>query len=176
MMAWSCCSISRRLFLTLNPPTTQLFNRFVKEAARWLVKVAIREVVASPAVGTFLNALDAAEWAYRGYPYIQSYLDPPKTLGDLQDAVSDPKRGYDIHHIVEQTAAARAGFSNDLINGRDNLVRIPTLKHWEITGWYLTKNETFGGLSPREYLRDKDWAERTNIGHFALIKFGVLKP
>lgn len=120
--------------------------------------------------------LEAAEWLHRSYPYIQSYLDAPRTLGELRDAVSDQKRGYDIHHIVEKTPAALAGFSNDLINSRDNLVRIPTLKHWEITGWYMAKNENFGGLSPREYLRDKDWAERRRVGLFALIDKGVLEP
>lgn len=158
------------------PLTAQFFNSFVKQAARWLAKAVVREAVAGPVVGTFLNALEAAEWAARGYPFIQSYLDPPKALFELQGAVSSPKRGYDIHHIVERTAAARAGFPDALINDRGNLVRIPTLKHWEITGWYMTKNENFGGLSPRDYLRDKDWAERTRVGHFALVKHGVLRP
>jgi hypothetical protein len=34
---------------------------------------------------------------------VQSYLDPPRTLEELARAVSDPKPGYDIHHIVEKT-------------------------------------------------------------------------
>jgi hypothetical protein len=135
----------------------------------------VRETVGGP-VGTFLNVLEAAEWIHRSYPYIQSYLDRPRTLGELQDAVLDPKKGYDIHHIVEKTPAAQAGFSDDLINGQGSLVRIPTLKHWEITGWYMTKNENFGGLSPRDYLRDKDWTERRRVGLLALIDKGVLKP
>lgn len=120
--------------------------------------------------------LEAAEWIHRSYPYIQSYLDAPRTLGELQDAALNPKRGYDIHHIVEKTPAAQADFSNDLINGRDNLVRIPTLKHWEITGWYMTKNDDFGGVSPREYLGDKSWDERVRVGREALVIHGVLKP
>ena len=35
----------------------------------------------------------------------------------------------------------------------ENLVRIPTFKHWEITGWYMKKNFDYDGLSPRDYLR-----------------------
>jgi hypothetical protein len=38
------------------------------------------------------------------------------------------------------------------------LVRIPTLKHWQITGWYMTPSEDYGGLSPRSYLRGKKLA------------------
>lgn len=40
----------------------------------------------------------------------------------------------------------------------------------------MTPNERYGGLSPREYLSDKDWDERAKVGREALILFGVLKP
>jgi hypothetical protein len=63
-----------------------------------------------------------------------------------------------------------------LIDGPENLVRVPTQKHWQITGWYLTRNKLFGGLSPRAYLRGKSWEERQRVGRMALIEFGVLKP
>jgi hypothetical protein len=59
---------------------------------------------------------------------------------------------------------------------QENLVRIPTLKHWQITGWYMFKNDAYGGVSPRTYLRGKDWAERTRVGRDALVRNGVLKP
>ena len=55
-------------------------------------------------------------------------------------------------------------------------MRIPTLKHYEISGWYGTPNEEFGGLTPRDYLRDKDADERRRVGIEALIQAGVLKP
>ena len=107
---------------------------------------------------------------------IEVYRDEPKTLEELQRAVSRPKRGYDIHHIVEQTSAEQDGFPRSVIDAPNNLVRIPRLKHWEITGWYMTKNKAYGGLSPRAYLRGKGWDDRTSVGLDALAKFGVLKP
>jgi hypothetical protein len=158
------------------PLTAQLRNRIIKQAAIWLAKAAARETVAGPVVGTFLNVLDAALWIRDGLPYVQAYLDEPKSLEELQQAVTTPARGYDKHHIVEQTPAEKYGFSRSLIDSPDNLVRIPTLKHWEITGWYMTKNKDYGGLTPREYLQDKDWDERTRVGRNALIDHGVLKP
>jgi len=94
----------------------------------------------------------------------------------LQRAVSNPKKGYERHHIVEQGPAEDDDLPRSLIDGRDNLVRIPTLKHREITGWFKTPNEKYGGISPREYLRGRDWAERTKVGREALIKFGVMRP
>lgn len=90
--------------------------------------------------------------------------------------MSTPSRGYDIHHIVEQTPAEQDGFPRSLIDSRENLVRIPTLKHWQITSWFATKNEEFGGVSPRDYLREKDWNTRMSEGRKALIRYGVLKP
>jgi hypothetical protein len=61
-----------------------------------------------------------------------------------------------------------------MIDGPDNLVRISTLKHWEINRWYETSNEEFGGFTPRVYLKGKAWSARTRVGYKALIDNGVL--
>jgi hypothetical protein len=153
-----------------------LRNRIVKEVAKWLVKAALREAALGPVAGTAVNVLDAASWLYEYYPYIRSYLDTPKSLDELQQAVSDPQKGYDIHHIVEQTLAAQDGFPRWQIDAPDNLVSIPTLKHREISAWYGTKNPQYDDLSPRDYLRGKSWEERDRVGLEALIDHGVLKP
>ncbi|MGH6838400.1 MAG: hypothetical protein ACREDT_06305 [Methylocella sp.] len=71
---------------------------------------------------------------------------------------------------------ARNELPDELIDGPDNLVRIPTLKHRDIFGWYSRPNDQFQGLSPRDYLRGKDWEARRKVGIDALIDFGVLKP
>ncbi len=127
-------------------------------------------------MGTFINVLEGVYWAYKAAPYVQAYLDPPKSLHQLQRAASNPAKGYDIHHIVEQTPAEKDSYPRSMIDAPDNLVRIPTLKHWQITGWYMTSTERFGGLTPRQYLRGKSWQERQTIGKDALARFGVLKP
>jgi hypothetical protein len=112
---------------------------------------------------------------------IEAYRDPPKTLEELQQAVTDKTTpGYQDHHIVGQAARSEKerNFPESWIDTPENVVRIPTYKHWEINRWYETRNygEKFGGLSPREYLRGKDWAERYNMGLEVLIDHGVLKP
>jgi hypothetical protein len=140
-----------------------------------MAEAALDEFVGGP-VGPYLMLLDAASWVYEGAQYIQAYADPPKSLEELQQSVSTLATGYDIHHIVEQTPAQQDGFPRSSIDAPDNLVRIPTLKHWQITGWYTTKNKNYGGVSPRAYLRGKDWAGRVKVGRDALIEYGVLRP
>lgn len=54
-----------------------------------------------------------------------------------------------------ETQALNASIRS-LGNGRPNLMLVPTLRHWDVTGWYMTRNSEFGGLTPRQFLRDKD--------------------
>jgi hypothetical protein len=145
------------------PPTASERNSVARDLARWFVN-------------NHRHVIEGTAWLAELEPSIDAYRDPPKTLEDLWRAVSHPKPGYDIHHIVESGAAAQDGFPRSMINSRENLVRIPRFKHWEITAWYMTKNRAFGELPPREYLRGKDWNERGRIGLDALIQHGVLAP
>ena len=147
-----------------------IIKELAKEAAIFVVGGA-----GEGSVGILLSALNVASWVHDYGPFIQSYVDPPKTLGELQDAVSTPSRGYDIHHIVEQTPAEQNGFPRSLI---DLLIIscIPTLKHWLVTSWFATKSDEYGGLSPRSFLRGKDWNTRMSVGRQALVRYGILKP
>ena len=114
-------------------------------------------------------------WLYHAIPTIRSYLDAPKTLEELQEDLTS-MAGYDRHHIVERSAAEEAGYPARRINNPDNIVRIPRMKHWEINAWYQTSKRELGDISPREYLKGKDWDERRRIGLEALRRFGVLAP
>jgi hypothetical protein len=127
-------------------------------------------------IGDVLNWLEVASWVHDTIPLIQSYIEPPKTLEELHRAVSTPVLGTQIHHIVEQGPAEKEKFPRSQIDAPDNLVRIPTLNHYEITRWFTKPNKDFGGMPPREYLRGRDWTERRKVGLDALVKFRVLKP
>lgn len=148
------------------PATPERRTAVIKEVARWLSRWG----------GPLAKIAGAAYWLYQYDAQIAASLDPPKTLEELQRAVATPKAGYEIHHIVEQTPAEQDGYRRSLIDGPENLVRIPTLKHREISAWYQTKNDQFDELSPRDYLRGKTWEERTRVGLGTLIDHGVLKP
>jgi hypothetical protein len=151
-----------------------------RPAKSWQRTAVLRSVLKwavgkAPAVDVFLATVDGIKWLREYEDVIRAARDPAKTLEELQSDLS-PKPGYDKHHIVEKTAAQRWGFSKDDTDSPENLVMIPRLKHYQITGWYASRTDEFNGLSPREYLQDKDWHERRKVGLYALTKFGVLKP
>lgn len=98
------------------------------------------------------------------------------SLEELQQGVSTPGLGYDIHHVVEQTQAENDGFPREFIDAPENLVRIPRMKHWEINAWYQTKNSEYDWQTPREYLSGRNWDVRSAVGLEALRIHGVLKP
>jgi hypothetical protein len=105
-----------------DPLKEKLRNAFAKLAVRWLAR-ALAGAEFGPA-GEFVVALEAAAetaaWLYDKYPYIKAYLDDPKSLEELQADVGKPEKGYDVHHIVEQTPAALDGYSREDINAKQS--------------------------------------------------------
>jgi hypothetical protein len=158
------------------PKERPAFSRYryayARQVAAWLLRQSLETQLALPIV-----IAESTHWIYENAPAIWSYLDRPKTLWELQRAARDgSKPGYEIHHIVEQDAARRAGFRPVLFDGPDNRVLIPAFRHREVTGWFMSRSDRFGGLSPREYLQDKSWEERKRVGLMALVEAGVLQP
>jgi len=121
-----------------------------KRAVRMLIAAGLRAAtIEAPGLGTMLEiGLNLAE---RAYPYIRTYFDAPQSLEALQAAALDPQPGYDVHHVVERGTALNASEAAQIYSP-DNEVGIPTLKHWELNGWYATKNDDFGNLSPRSVI------------------------
>ncbi len=147
---------------------------FIRLAAKWLTTAL---EISEPEAAAFLALLQTSSWiAEQCLPYIEAYFTPPETLEKLQRDANFPAKGYAIHHVGEKAQGATDGVPESVWNSPDNKVRVPTLKHWLITGWYMTKNKDFGGLSPRDYLRGKSWDEKIRVGREALILYKVLKP
>ena len=69
-------------------------------------------------------AAETALWLYKKIPLITAYLDGPRSLEELQNNVGSPEEGYDVHHIMEKTAADRDGHSQEDIDGPDVLLRL----------------------------------------------------
>ena len=144
------------------PPTAAARTAAIKAAARYMARYG----------APLLKVAEAAYWLYQ-YDYdIEASVQGPKSLEELQQDAAKPQQGYQIHHIV----AAQDGYPRTMIEDPDNRVRIPSIQHREITGWYQTRNEDFGGLSPRDYLRGRTWEERRQVGLDALVRHRVLNP
>ncbi len=158
---------------TERPDTSVDRMKVVRDLARLGAEVSR----VAPALDVISMATAQAEWLRSYEGAIKSYNDPPKTFEELQNRVSSTSEpGYEDHHIEERSLLRQLGYTWSEVNDPRNVVRIPTLKHYEISAWYGKPNEEFGGLSPRDYLRDKDADERRRVGLFALVKSGVMKP
>jgi hypothetical protein len=155
----------------------------VRRTAEWLRRAAAFGALAAPEprVKAALLAIEGTAWLVEYLPEIRSYyLNGPKSLTELQDAVDDPQPGYEIHHIVEGQYRSSNPDRNsvrfaDRIESRENLVRIPKWSHVEVSTWYSTRNEEYGGLAPRDYLRGKSWNVQYDVGIKKLRDFGVLQ-
>jgi hypothetical protein len=144
----------------------------------WERNLIAQAIARSAALVSYYFAVIAttSHWLNEMYWEIKANQDPPKTLDELQDAVSQPdKRGYDDHHIVLRSAGG-PGITESRIKGLDNIVRIPRYRHWQINRWYETPNDLYGGLRPREYLQGRSWDEQRRVGIDMLREVGVLKP
>ena len=144
------------------PATAQERNAIIKEVA----KVPSSEL---------RRVFESAPWLYSHEAEIRAYQDPPKSLEELQQDANERRPDYDIHHLVEQTPAAQEGYPKPMIDAPENLVRIPRLKHWELSGWYQTPVEDYDRLTPREYLRGRTWDEKVKVGIRGLFERGLLK-
>ncbi len=149
------------------PPTSEGRTALLKQVARHIAEF-----------GTTVEMFARLNpWLLTRAAEIRSYNDLPKSLEELQRAVSPKSEpGYQDHHIVEQGQARDDGYPREVINSRENVVRIPKLKHEEINGWYSRKNPRYGGQSPRQYLSGRNWEVRRAVGLEALRDRGVLKP
>lgn len=151
----------------VQPPGRGASLAVARAAARW-VATAILSMDAWPLALTVFATMEAVSWFAKNYlPYVTTYVQGPKTLEELQDAVGTPAIGTEVHHIVEQTPAKNEGFARELIEGRDNRVRIPYFKHREISDWYSTtsRNAPFNGMTPRQFVRGmKTWEEKYCFG------------
>lgn len=158
--------------------------QIIKKVATWAAKraaILAGEDIAGGPVGVLLDAAQIAAWVHDYAPYIQAYIHPPQSLEDLQSAAQGPaRRGYDVHHIVEQASGRNGEIPTQLIDSAENLVSIPTLRHWQLNSWYQTKNEDFTDdqgdpMAPRDYLTGKGYDERRRVGLIGMRAAGILK-
>jgi hypothetical protein len=161
------------------PTTDKDKYQAIREIGYWLAEpaLAVSDAPVAIAAAALMEAARAAKWLA---PYVTSYFDAPKTREELQAAASNPKTGYNVHHIAEQSAAEDAGFPRSQIDDPSNAAvdhkaLVPEIKHWQITTWFGTPNPDYGGLSLRQYLKDKDWDTRIKVGLDGMRKAGVLK-
>ena len=95
---------------------------------------------------------------------------------DAGDTASAPDR-----LVRAVPSPGRSGeIPTDLIDSGENLVSIPTLRHWQLNSWYQKPDGNFldpngNPMTPRDYLKGQGYDERRRVGLMGLHAVGVLK-
>lgn len=99
----------------------------------------------------------------------------------LREAIGDPDRGSNWHHIVEQEQGEDrlAGFRPDQINNVNNIVSVPSGAkdvHQDITKYYNSVQDFSEGKTVREWLSGKTFEEQFDFGLDKLREYGDVFP
>ena len=100
-----------------------------------------------------------------------------KTFKELKAFLGSPGAGNQWHHIVEQAQqnASRARFAAKEINSVENIIALQSGKdsvHSAISGLYSSKPYWTGGLTVRDWLATKSFAEQFEFGMNTLKDYG----
>jgi hypothetical protein len=98
------------------------------------------------------------------------------SFSSFKRAYGSAGEGYQWHHIVEQTPGNLAQFGNQAIHNTENLVKLPTDVHWQISGYYSSKQGFSQPLTVREWLSSKPIQGQYDFGVKVMEQFGVTKP
>ena len=99
----------------------------------------------------------------------------------LREAIGDPERTQNWHHIVEQEQMDEelSGFKSTQINNKNNIVSIPAgakSPHSKISEYYNSVQDFTDGKTVREWLSTKSFDEQFDFGVKQLQKYGDIIP
>src|SRR5579883_2026917 len=161
-------------------PTRSELNRYArKQSAIEAHRVTTGIKTKAQAIGEFLDRIGVSDELGNIFSRFLSRFDNPVSLEELikQTQTGEQARslpGYETHHIVER-GPNDGRFSEEQLEGPENVVRIPYYKHRDISDYYSTKNDELGGMTPRDYLRGKSFEEQRQFGIDTMRKFKVIK-
>ena len=108
--------------------------------------------------------------SFEGSESIQTYDNFGQgfnSFREFKDAYGPAGSGYAWHHIVEQTPSNIAKFGSERIHNINNLIKLPHgagSHHALITGFYSSKQAFTNGLTIRQWLSTKSFAEQYEFG------------
>ena len=79
--------------------------------------------------------------------------------------------GYEWHHIVERSQMKRSGFTSEMVNNTDNIIRIDKKTHHKLTALYNSKVEGTDMLL-RDWLKGMTFEQQYAYGLQMLEKLG----
>jgi len=145
--------------------------RFAKEFAelRTEIKAATRFVNEGAHTLAQLRASQET-MVFPDFPAFAKITEIAPDEEELEKRFGPAGPGMEWHHIIERGSGA----ATNMLESTDNIIRIPTILHEEITARFLRKEARFGGLSLRDWLRTQPASVKREWGFRVLREAGII--
>lgn len=120
------------------------------------------------------DVIDALDVSADGFRYLEKASDESEgflSYWRFKRKYGRAGDGYEWHHIVERSQMKRSGFTSEMVNNTDNIVRIDKETHRKLTALYNSKVEGTNMLV-RDWLKDMTFEQQYEYGLQMLEKVG----
>lgn len=93
----------------------------------------------------------------------------------IKKVIGDAGKGFEWHHLVEQSQIHRSGFASQAIQNPNNLVRIPSSVHRQISGYYssIPTSGFTNGMKIRDWLSGQSFEAQYKFGVDVTKRYGL---
>jgi len=96
------------------------------------------------------------------------------SFSSLKRSLGSAGKGFDWHHIVEQSQITKSGFSKYWVNNSNNVISISKEVHRKVSAYYSSKIPGLtGGKTVRNWLAGQSFQKQYEFGIKILRQFGV---
>jgi hypothetical protein len=97
-----------------------------------------------------------------------------KSFRVFKRAMGSAGEGKSWHHIIEQHAGNLKRFGSEALHNTENVIKVETEVHTNISAFYSSKRDIAGGMVVREWLRTQSYEQQRAFGLYVLRKFGAI--
>ncbi|HVG57040.1 MAG TPA: hypothetical protein VNA24_00695, partial [Hyalangium sp.] len=97
-----------------------------------------------------------------------------KSFREFKRAMGSAGEGKSWHHIIEQHAGNLKRFGAEALHNTENVIKVETKVHTEISAFYSSKQPETGFMVVREWLRTQSYEQQRAYGLKVLRRFGII--
>jgi hypothetical protein len=97
-----------------------------------------------------------------------------KSFRVFKRAIGPAGESKSWHHIIEQHAGNLKRFGAEALHNTENVIKVETKLHKEISAFYSSKQPDTGSMVVREWLRTQSYEQQRAYGLKVLRDFGVI--
>ena len=144
-------------------------------AAGWTVTMVAQQFLAVGTLGTSTRVQQSFQAARLAMAERQVAASATarafNSFSAFKYAVGPAGQGQQWHHIVEQTSRNVERFGGQAVHNTNNIVRLPTEVHQQISAYYSSKQAFAGGQTVREWLSKQSFQDQKAFGQRIMQQF-----